>query len=364
MLGTIFSKQRPHVGASPGTLAISEESPPPRIRLMSYANGNVEERDVEDVNELQEVHNVDAVTWIDVQGFGDKSVIQRIGDIFQLHPLVLADVVNVPQRPKAESYDDQLLIIVRMVHVEDPDQITMEQVSVLLGKNYLLTFQEHYGDVLDPIRHRIRTGTGRMYNHGADYLAYAIVDTIVDAYYPALEAIGDHLEELEDEVILRPGPQLVGKLHRLKSRLVHLRRGTWPQREALVALARGDYPNISEEVRVYVRDTYDHCVQTTEVVEMYREMVSDLMNTYLSSVSNRTNEVMKVLTIVATLFIPLTFLVGVYGMNFEYMPELHARWAYPLLWAIMIVVAIGMLVFFRRRGWIGAKPAADDAPES
>jgi magnesium transporter len=359
MLGTIFSKRHPHIGASPGTLVISDESPPPRIRLMSYAEGRLEEHEIDDLEHLHKAHDDETISWIDVQGFGDQSAIRTIGEVFQLHPLLLEDLVNAPQRPKSEAYGDQLLIIVRMVKIDRPDQIDMEQVSVVLGKNYVLTFQERYGDVLDPVRKRIRARKGRMYTHGADYLAYAIVDTIIDAYYPVLEIVGDHLESLEDEVITNPTPQLLGQLHRLKNRLVNLRRGVWPLRDAISALVRGDFTNISEEVRMYVRDTYDHCVQTSEVVEMYREMVASLMNTYLSAVANRTNEVMKVLTIVATIFIPLTFLAGIYGMNFEYMPELHVRWAYPLIWIAMIAVAAGMLVFFWRKGWLGGKDSGD-----
>ncbi len=358
MLSTLFSKRHPKVGARPGTLVIPKEAPPPRIHVISYTPEQVNENDVSEAAELREAFNDQTITWIDVQGFGDKKLIQQIGKTFSLHPLLLEDIVNVPQRPKCEAYDDQLLVIVRMVRLDDNGQIDLEQVSVVLAKNYVLTFQERYGDVFDPVRGRIRDGKGRIRRHRADYLAYALIDNVVDAYYPVLESIGERLESLEDEVIVNPTPALLGELNRMKNQLVNLRRGIWPQREAIHALSRGDHATIEEEVGIFFRDTYNHCVQTAEVTEMYREMVTGMMNTYLSSVANRTNEVMKVLTIVATIFIPLTFLAGIYGMNFEFMPELHVRWAYPIIWLTMFLVAAVMLVFFWRKGWIGPQHAS------
>ena len=242
-----------------------------------------------------------------------------------------------------------------MVRLDDAGRTVMEQVSVVLGKNYVLTFQERYGDVFDPVRKRISDGKAAVRKHGADYLAYALVDTVVDGYYPVLESVGDHLESFEGRVISDPSPALLGELNHFKNQLVNLRRGIWPQRAAVNELVRGDHSLISDDVRLYLRDTYDHCAQTSEVTEMYREMVTGLMNVYLSSVANRTNEVMKMLTIVATIFIPLTFLAGIYGMNFDHMPELHNRWAYPTIWATMLGVATIMLIFFWRKGWIGLR---------
>jgi magnesium transporter len=357
MFAAMFTKLHPQVGARPGTLVIPQQAPAPRIHLISYTVDDVKETDVDVVEQLHEAFSENSVTWIDVQGFGDKSLMQRIGDLFDLHPLLLEDVVNVPQRPKTEAYGDQLLVIVRMVRVDGPGELDMEQVSIVFTKDYVLTFQERYGDVLDPVRRRIRSGKGPIRQHGADYLAYAITDTIVDGYYPVLESIGNHLEELEDTVVAHPTPVILKQLNQLKNRLVNLRRGIWPQREAVNQLIRGDHQSVSEEVRVYLRDTYDHCIQTSEVAEMYREMVTGLMNTYLSSIANRTNDVMKVLTIMASIFIPLTFLAGIYGMNFEHMPELQVRWAYPIIWITMLAVAAGMIAFFRQKGWIGPQPS-------
>jgi magnesium transporter len=294
-----------------------------------------------------------------VQGFGDETTIRTIGEIFSLHPLVVEDVVNAPQRPKAETYDDQLLLIVRAVRSLRDGETELGQVSIIFGKNYVLTFQERYSDVLEPVLRRLRSGKGLMRRRKADYLAYAIFDTVVDAYYPVLEDIGDGLEQLEEVVITNPSPDVLKRLNRTKNQLVNLRRSIWPQREAVNTLIRDDNPLITDEVRVYLRDTYDHCVQTTEVVEMYREMVTGLLNTYLSSIANRTNDVMKVLTIMASIFIPLTFMAGIYGMNFENMPELQVWWAYPILWCAMIVTAAGMTVYFWRKGWIGSGNTED-----
>lgn len=356
MFATAFSKRHPQVGAKPGTLVIPNESPVPRIRVITYGQDGVNDRefDASELDTLTQALEGQSVTWIDVQGFGDSTMMRKIGDIFKLHPLLLEDVVNVPQRPKVESYGDQLLIIVRMVRLDGPTVIQMEQVSVVLGSNYVLTFQERYGDVFDPVRKRIRDSTASVRKHGSDYLAYALIDTIVDGYYPVLESIGDELESLESIVVTDPSPELLSQLNRFKNQLVNLRRGIWPQREAVSQLARDEHPIITDEVRLYLRDTYDHCVQTSEVTEMYREMVTGLMNVYLSSIANRTNEVMKVLTIVATIFIPLTFLAGIYGMNFEYMPELHNKWAYPVIWFTMVFLAVIMLILFQRNGWIGS----------
>jgi magnesium transporter len=354
----IFNKRHTKVGARPGTLVIPKEAPPPRITSIHYSESQHRTTTVESVDELNEAFNADEVTWVDIQGFGDRSIMRKIGTMFDLHPLLLEDVINVPQRPKVEPYEKQLLVIVRMVKMGDEDQhgeptVDMEQVSMVVAENYIITFQERYGDILDPVRKRLIANKGIIRKRGPDYLAYVIADTIIDGYYPVLEVVGDHLESLESVVIDNPSPAVLGELNRLKNTLINLRRAIWPQREAVNELVRGDHGLITEEVGVYLRDTYDHCIQTSEVAEMYREMATGLMNTYLSSVANRTNEVMKVLTIMASIFIPLTFMAGIYGMNFENMPELHYRYSYAILWAAMFVVTIGMLLFFWRKGWIG-----------
>jgi len=350
----IFKKRHPSVGARPGTLVIAEDAPVPKIRIIHYTSDDVREQEVTDLEQLREAFSEDSVTWVDVQGFGDEDTVRRIGEIFSLHSLAIEDVVNVPQRPKAEAYDGQLLLITRMVRLTGPLDIDIEQVSIVLGKGYVLTFQERYGDVLDPVRSRIQGSKGLQFrSQGPDYLAYAILDTIIDGYYPVLESLGDQLGELEDVVIANPSPGLLRKLNRTKNMLANLRRSLWPQRESVNSLIRDSNPFVTDRTRTYLRDTYDHCVQTSEVIEMYRETATGLMNTYLSSVANRTNDVMKVLTIMASIFIPLTFLAGIYGMNFENMPELHVWWSYPLVWGVMLLMSFGMVVYFRRKGWIG-----------
>lgn len=318
---------------------------------------------MDDLNQLQEAFSENTVTWVDVQGLGDQKLLESMGEMFGLHALMLEDIVNVPQRAKVEAYDQQLLMIIKMVDSNPASLIEFEQVSIVLSGHFVITFQERYGDVLDPVRRRIRNTSGQLRKNGADYLAYAIADTIIDAYYHVLEVIGERLEVLEDEVIQRPTPELLQELNRTRNRLTNLRRGMRPQREALNQIIRGDFAFLSDNVRMYFRDTYDHCVQTTEVVEMYREMMSGLMNTYLSAVANRTNDVMKVLTIVSTIFIPLTFLAGIYGMNFEHMPELHFRWGYPLVWFAMLGTSGLMVWYFRQLGWLGSREPREGTPE-
>ena len=358
---SFFKKRHPKPGSKPGTLVIAENALAPRIHVIRYGGEALEETDIDDPQHLEElVTDDDSILWVDVQGLGDAAMLRRIARRFSMHPLALEDVVNNPQRPKAENYDDHLLLITRMVRLDEDSQVNLEQVSIVLGTNYVLTFQEHYGDVLDPVRARIRSRAAPIRKRGADYLAYTVFDTIVDAYYPVLEQIGDHLERLEDAVFSNPSNNLLQQLNRYKNRLFHLRRSLWPQREAVNSLIRDTNPFVSEAVQLYLRDTYDHCVQTTEIAEMYREMVSGLMNMYLSVVANRTNEVMKVLTIVATIFIPLTFIAGIYGMNFDYMPELHERWGYPILWCVMATTALIMVAFFWSRGWLGGGKGAVD----
>lgn len=349
----MFHKRNPKVGATPGTLVIPKQAPEPRMHVIRYNAESIVEQDVDTIEELQEAMQDGAISWVDVQGFGDRTLMKQIGELFDFHPLLLEDLVNVPQRPKADAYDDQLLLIVKMVRVDDGDEIDMEQVSIVLGPSYVLTVQERYGDILDPVRRRIRNPSGVVRRKGCDYLFYALADTIIDGYYPVLETIGDYLETLDEAVVHDPTPELLQQLNQVKNRLVNLRRAIWPQREAFNSLVRGDHAHVTDAVRIYLRDTYDHTVQTSEVAEMYREMVTGLMSVYLSAIANRTNEVMKVLTVMASIFIPITFIAGVYGMNFQDMPELHYRWAYPAVWIAMLTTAAGMLAYFWRKGWLG-----------
>ena len=348
-----YRKRHPPVGAGPGTLAIPEGAPAPRIRVLHYDAGDVLEQEDVQSEELAAFLDAPGTTWIDVEGIGDEGVMRALAEVLGLHALVTEDVVNTPQRPKAEPYDNHVLLIVRMVTPRPPAGIDSEQVSIVVGDRFVATFQERPGDVLDPVRARVRSGAGRIRTAGPGYLAYAILDSIIDAYYPVVEALGDALEMLEDEVMLDPSPDVLRKLNGVKNTLALLRRLLWPQRDAINSLIRGDADLIGEPVRVFLRDTHDHCTQLAEVVESYRELASGLLNTHLAVVSNRMNEIMKVLTIMASIFIPLGFLAGVYGMNFDDMPELHLPWGYPALLAVMASAAMGMLLYFWRRGWIG-----------
>jgi magnesium transporter len=348
----MFRKRHPTPGAAPGFMVIPEGALPTRIHVIDYDADHVDEMDVAAVRELARFRTSKTITWIDVQGLGNPSMLEEVAALFSIHPLALADVANVPQRPKVEPYDENVVIITRMVRMPTPPALDMQQLSIVLGPHYVITFQEHYGDVLEPVREHLRLGA-TIRHSGSDHLAYAILDAVIDGYYPVLETLGDHFEEFEDEIITRPSADALRRIHSLKRELLALRRGIWPQRDAINSLIRDELPLITPSVQIYLRDCYDHIVQLADVVENYRDLASSLMDMYLSSVSNRLNEIMKMLTLIATIFIPLTFIVGIYGMNFEYMPELRYRWAYPLVWLVMLAATAGLLLYFRHRGWLG-----------
>ena len=353
-LRQVLHKRRPPVGSKPGTLAIDDQAPSPKISAAAFAPDALEETDLATVEQLKsfmEKHR-GRTCWFDVQGLGDEQMIRQIGDLFSLHPLALEDVVHVPQRPKTEIYPDHHLLIARMIRLADNGHLDVEQVSIFIGPQYVLTFQERHGDVLDPVRHRMRSGSTIMRRHGADYLAYAIYDTIIDAYFPVIEHLGDRLDELEQRISEHANSGILDELRSIRLMLLNLRRATWPQREATNALVRDESPMISEAVRLYFRDTHDHCVQIAEVTETYRELISGLMNMHLMVIGQRTNDIMKVLTMVASIFIPLTFIAGVYGMNFEVMPELGWWWSYPAVLLLMLGISVAMTVYFFRQGWL------------
>lgn len=345
-------------GSAPGTIVIEPDATPPVLFLIDYNEITASRIKLETPEECTPYLDSESVSWVDVQGLGSENILRRLGHVFDLHPLVLEDVVNVPQRPKVEDYDDQLLIILRMVSPrEDGRRFLSEQVSFILGRHYLLTVQEEPDyDPFGPVRERIRSNKGTIRKHGPDYLAYSLLDAIVDGFFPVLEEYGEELEELEDEVVANPSRQTLERIHEMKRELLSLRRAIWPQRDAINSLIRDGNPLVSDEVRIYLRDSYDHVVQVLDIVETYRELASSLMDVYLSSISNKMNEVMKVLTIISTIFIPLTFIAGVYGMNFNTdlpgnMPELHTPYAYVVCWAVMILIAIGLIIYFKKRGW-------------
>ena len=346
-------------GSMPGTLNIEPNAPVPVIVLIDYNEKTAIRLQVETPEECAAHLDTESVSWVDVKGLGSEDILKRLGAVFTLHPLVLEDIVNVPQRPKVEEYEDQLLIIARMVMLRRSGRSFLtEQVSFILGRHYLLTVQEEpENDCFAAVRERIRLNKGTIRKHKADFLAYTLLDSIVDGFFPILENYGEEIEELEDEVVANPTRQTLEKIHKIKRELLTLRRSIWPQRDAINSLIRDGSDLISDEVRVYLRDCYDHAVQVLDMVETYRELSSSLMDVYLSSVSNRMNEVMKFLTIVSTIFIPLTFIAGVYGMNFNTekspfnLPELNWYWGYPLCWVLMITIAAVLIIFFKRKGW-------------
>jgi magnesium transporter len=346
-------------GSLPGTLVIDRDAIAPVLFLIDYNDHDATRIQLDKPEDATPHLDTASVSWVDVQGLGDEGILRRLGQVFDLHPLVLEDVVNVPQRPKVEEYDEQLLMISRMIMLNpEGEGFISEQVSFILGQHYLLTVQEEPAhDSFNPVRERIRSNKGCIRREKADYLMYTLLDAIIDGFFPVLESYGELIEDLEDEVVANPTRQTLEKIHRLKRELLMLRRAIWPQRDAINSLIRDGSDLISEGVRIYLRDCYDHAVQVLDMVETYRELASSLMDVYLSSVSNRMNEVMKLLTVISTIFIPLTFVAGVYGMNFDTekspwnMPELSWYYGYPLCWAVMVAIALSLVYYFYRKGW-------------
>jgi magnesium transporter len=355
----LFSYHFNQPGTIPGTIRIQPNAAQSEIALIDYnANQAVRLTDLT-LEDCAAYLDTESVSWVDVSGLGSQEVLQQLGKIFQLHPLVLEDIINVPQRPKVEDYEDRLLIITQMVVLKEGGEgFWLEQVSLILGQHYLLTVQEEpTRDTFEPVRDRIRNNRGTIRQRGVDYLAYALWDTIIDGYFLALEAYGERLEALENEVAIRPSKQTLTKIYQIRRELLALRRAIWPQRDAINTIIRDECSLISKDVRIYLRDCYDHAVQIIDVIETYRELASGLMDVYLSAVSNRMNEVMKLLTVISTIFIPLTFVAGIYGMNFNpdvspfNMPELNWYWGYPFFWVVTIAIASSLSFFFWRRGW-------------
>ncbi|ARV60846.1 magnesium and cobalt transport protein CorA [Nostocales cyanobacterium HT-58-2] len=348
-----------HPGTIPGTIIISTDASPPQIDLIDYHASDVIRKKVTLPEEVAIYLETESVSWVEVLGLGDEEILQRLGKVFDLHPLVLEDIVNVAERPKTEDYEDYLVIICRMVVPKERKYgFYNEQVSLVLGKHYLLTVQEEpEHDCLEGVRARICNNKGIIRKRGADYLAYAVLDAIVDGFFPVLERYGERIEELEEEVIVNPSQQTLHKIYKIRRELLQLRRYIWPQRDAINSLIRDGNELISEEVRIYLRDCYDHTVQVMDMIETYRELASGLMDVYLSAVSNRMNEVMKFLTVISSIFIPLTFIAGIYGMNFNSekspfnMPELNWYWGYPICLAFMAAIAFLLVFIFWQRGW-------------
>ena len=342
-------------GLAPGTLVhVGEKKVEKvRIRIIDYDEEKLEERELESVDECFPYADKPTVTWINIDGLHEVEVIEKIGKNFDLHPLVLEDIVHTGQRPKMEEYEGYIFLITKMLSYDEvEDKLRTEQFSLILGPNYIITFQEEVGDVFEMVRERLRKGKGRIRKLPPDYLAYALIDAVVDHYFLVLEKIGERVESLEEELVTNPNPETLQTIHHLKRELIFLRKSVWPMRELIGGLERGESSLVGEKTTVFLRDVYDHTIQVIDTVETLRDIVSGMLDVYLSSLSNKMNEVMKVLTIIATIFIPLTFIAGIYGMNFEFMPELKWHWGYPIVWVIIIAIAVIMLFYFRRKRWL------------
>lgn len=345
------------VGSAPGSLLFVDNPKTHgamQVEIMDYSDATIKEHiytKVEDIKSYRESTNN---SWINFVGIHDAEAVSMTCNHFGIHSLTVEDILQLEQRPKVEDNQDYLFVVLSMLHFDEESlEVDVEQVSFVLGKDWIITFQEDKRDTFEPVRKRLRSGRGRIVKLKTDYLLYALMDTVVDNYFVVLEKIGDDLEEIEAELLVNSNRQLLDKLYRLKKELIKVRRAIWPIREVIMKLERDDTLKlINKNTRLFFRDVYDHAVQVIDTVESYRDMANSLVDLYQSMVSNRTNDVMRVLTVISTIFIPLTFMTGVYGMNFDAMPELHWEYSYPALWGVMLLASLGLIVFFRKRRWL------------
>ena len=321
--------------------------------VIDHDKSHFEEEEVKRIEECFPFRDKPTVTWINIDGVHQLEIIEKIGEHFNIHPLVLEDIVNTGQRPKIEDFVDYIFVTLKMLRYSEGEKETKaEQVSLILGSNFVISFQESEGDVFNPIRERIRADKGRIRKMGVDYLAYALMDAIVDNYFTILEKLGDRIEDFEEELVVNPKPETLQAIHHLKREMIFLRKSVWPLREVINRLERWESSLINKSTAIYLRDVYDHTIQVIDSVETFRDMLSGMLDIYLSSVSNRMNEVMKVLTIIATIFIPLTLVAGIYGMNFRFMPELEMPIGYPMILLSMLFIGILMVAYFRKKKWL------------
>ncbi len=353
---TRFIKKRSKkTGLSPGTLVHigDKKAKEVTISLIDYDKEHFQERTIESVEEAFPLKDDPSVTWINITGLHEVDTIEKIGKHFEIHPLTLEDIVNTGQRPKMEDFDHYVYVVMKMLYLDkQQDEVHSEQVSLILGPTFLMSFQEQPGDVFDAVRERIRKSKGRIRGAGCDYLAYALMDALVDNYFVILEHFGEKMELLEEDLIDKPTPEILGSIHNMKQEMILFRKRIWPLREVVSSLTRGESPLVRESTGVYLRDVYDHTIQVIDTVESFRDVLAGMLDIYLSTVSNKMNEVMKVLTIIATIFIPLTFVAGIYGMNFKFMPELEWRWGYFATWGVMIATFVSLMFYFRRKKWL------------
>lgn len=350
-----LKKRSEKSGLPPGTLLHigDKKMETTRISLMDYDESHFLEKEVKLVEESFPFKDKPTVTWINIDGIHEIEIIEKIGQYFGVHPLILEDILNTEKRPKMEDFETYIYVTLKILkQIDKSDKILSEQVSLIVGKNFVISFMENKDDIFDPIKDRIRSGKGHIRKMGSDFLAYSLIDAIVDNYFIIMEQFGDKIEVMEEELVKNPTPGTLMSLHDTQRELMILRKSVWPLREVVNNMLREESTLIHESTLIYLRDVYDHTIEIIEMIEGLRDMVSRMFDMYLSSISNKLNEIMKVLTIIATIFIPLTFIAGVYGMNFENMPELKWHWGYPVIWTIMIFIGLYMLNYFRKKKWI------------
>ena len=343
------------LGKPPGSIIYTGEKSSKNL-LVEVFDYNIEkciEKEVATVEEAFSFKTSDSITWININGLNHVEYIEKLGNHFHLHPLVLEDIVSISQRPKIDEHEDYIFVVVKMLYLGQDETIISEQVSFVLGKGYVLSFQEAEGDVFDAVRERIRQGKGRTRGMQADYLLYILMDAIVDHYFTIIETLGYKIENFEDAIFSGHVNKTINRdIQELKREILKVRRAIFPLRDVISRIEKHESTLILKKTKTYYRDIYDHLIQVSENIDIYREMIWSLMDMYMTSISNKMNEVMKVLTIMASIFIPLTFIAGIYGMNFDYIPELHYKYSYFILWGVMIAIFVGMLIYFKRKKWL------------
>jgi magnesium transporter len=354
-MSLFLEKTSKKAGLPPGTVVFVGEKKVEEVRItvIDYDANQYAEREVKKIEDWFPFKDTSSVSWINIDGVHQTEIIEKLGAHFVLHPLLQEDVVNTHQRPKFDEFDDHLFIVLRMFFFnEEENQLEGEQISLIVGSNFVISFQEKQGDVFEQVRERLRNGKGRIRKKGSDYLAYALIDAIVDSYFNILEVLGENIEALQEQVVAEPEQEDLQLIQHLKRDMLFFRKAVWPLREVIGALAKSDSTLIKKDVFLYLRDVYDHAIQVIDTIETFRDMLSAMLDIYLSSVGNKMNQVMKVLTIIATIFIPMTFLAGIYGMNFKYMPELEWRYSYLVFWIVVVTVFIIMILYFKKKKWL------------
>ena len=354
-MAKLVKKISKKAGLPPGTLVHvgEDQKEKVKLRLIDFTEDQFEEKELHTIFESFPYKDKESVTWLDIVGVHEVDVIGALGKHYSLHPLLLEDVMNTDQRPKLDDYEDYLCLFLKILSYDDSNhRLRVEQISLVLGPRFVFTFQERDNPVFEPVRDRLRKAKGRIRKLGADYLAYSLIDAVVDNYFIILEKFAERIETLEEDLVSDPKPETLHQIHRLKREMIYLRKSAWPLREVANVLEKSESELVRPATKIFLRDIYDHAIHIIDSIETYREMLSSMLDIYLSSISNRMDQVMKVLTIIATIFMPLTFLAGVYGMNFKYMPELDSRWGYPAVLALMAALGGGMLLGFRKKGWI------------